>query len=317
MTVVALASPSSETARLGKLAEYQILDTPPEKEFDEITQIAAKLIGAPISLVSLVDRDRHWFKARYGLNAIETPREYAFCAHAIKSDNVYVVDDATKNPLFSENPLVTGAPDIRFYAGAPLITPDNFRLGTLCVIDTQPHDGLSADAETILTLLARMVVNAMESRRLAMRAQHQARMMTQLAENIVALSQASTLADVGRMLADSARALAVADATCVHFSKGGDFVATRDGKKSPAPAEIPWQARGLFTAATAKDVTQNQGAAEKGSWMGFLIGLDKTKPIGHLQLWRQYTTTFTDLEKAMLTDLARVASAVAERLVRK
>lgn len=122
---------AAELSRLGKLAEYQILDSAPEKEFDEIVQVAAALLNTPISLVSLIDRDRQWFKARYGLGASETPREQAFCAHAIKSDDVYVVGDATKNPLFSQNPLVTGAPDIRFYAGAPLITSDNFRLGTL------------------------------------------------------------------------------------------------------------------------------------------------------------------------------------------
>ena len=107
----------------------------------------------PISLVSLIDRDRQWFKARYGISATETPREWAFCAHAIKSDDVYMVNNATQNPLFAENPLVTVAPDTRFYAGAPLITPDNFRLGTLCVIDTKPHDALSEDAEKVLTLL--------------------------------------------------------------------------------------------------------------------------------------------------------------------
>src|SRR5262245_24834260 len=114
---------AAELSRLGKLAEYQVLDTAPEKEFDDITQVAAQLLGTPISLVSLVDRDRQWFKARYGLSATETPREHAFCAHAIKNDDVYVVGDATQNPLFADNPLVTGAPDIRFYAGAPLITP--------------------------------------------------------------------------------------------------------------------------------------------------------------------------------------------------
>ncbi len=207
MASFASSASASETARLGKLAEYQILDTAPEKEFDEIVQVAAKLLGTPISVVSLIDRDRQWFKARYGLNAPQTQREHAFCDHAIKSDDTYVVADATKNPLFRDNPLVTGAPDIRFYAGAPLITPDKFRLGTLCVIDTVPRERLSEDHQTILELLARMVVNALESRRLTMRANHQARMMTRLAEATVEISQNLTAAEIARTVTDAARGL--------------------------------------------------------------------------------------------------------------
>ena len=319
---------ASETARLGKLAEYLILDTPPERQFDEIVQVAAKLTGSSISLVSLVDRERQWFKARYGLEATETPREYAFCGHAIQTDGVYVIDDATKNPLFAENPLVTGAPDIRFYAGAPLITPDKFRLGTLCVIDTKPRDGLSKDHETILTLLARMVVNALESRRLTMRAHHQSRMMVRLAETTVAISQAMSLPEIARNLTESARALVVADAAYLHLiSPAPDaqsvFVATRSGAKDQAPTSVPWLdygnalvARKTLTAATVKDLpaTARAATAAKGSWIGFLIGLDRERPLAHFQLWRQYTTSFTDLEAAMLTDVARVASAAMERL---
>lgn len=162
---------AAELSRLGKLAEYQVLDTPPEKEFDEIVQVAASLLGTPMSTVSLIDRGRRWFKARYGVDVAETPREHAFCAHAIQGDNVYVINDATKNPLFAENPFVTGAPDIRFYPGVPLITSDNFRLGTLCVIDTAPRDGgLRSDQEKTLTLLARIVLNTMESQRQTLRA---------------------------------------------------------------------------------------------------------------------------------------------------
>jgi len=318
---------ASETARLGKLAEYQILDTDPEREFDEIVQVAAKLLGTPISLISLIDRDRQWFKARYGLGASQTPREHAFCEHAIKRDDVYVVDDATKNPLFSENPLVTGAPDIRFYAGAPLITPDKFRLGTLCVIDTAPRDGLSEDHQTILELLARMVVNALESRRLTLRANHQARMMTRLAEATVEISQSPTAAEVALAVTTTARGLVVADAAHLQLltpAAGGQsvFVATRSGPQDQAPAGVPWQAYGMalrtrksLKAAGAHDLPVAVTSAEplKGAWIGFLLGLDKEKPDAIFQLWRQYTTSFTDLEIAMLTDIARVASAALER----
>ncbi len=313
-------SSASELSRLGKLAEYQILDTPSERAFDEITEIAAKLLGVPISLVSLIDKDRQWFKARYGLGATETPREHAFCAHAIKADDVYVVSDATQNPLFAENPLVTGAPDIRFYAGAPLITPDKYRLGTLCVIDTKPRE-LSVSDERTLELLARMVVNALESRRQLTRAQHQVRMMTRLAEATVAVSQAQTLGDLGRALAEGARALVVADATYLHIALPGGqpFVAMASRAPDKAPASIDWEARGKalqalgsFEAAQSKDIP---GAPEiKGAWMGFVMGLDAERPLGDFQIWRQTTSSFVDFEVAMLTGLARVGAAAVARL---
>lgn len=328
--MVALASSvsTSEINRLGKLAEYQILDTPPESEFDEITQIAAKLIGTPISLVSLIDRDRQWFKARYGLTATETPRDQAFCAHAIESDNLYIVNNATQDPLFADNPLVTGNPNIRFYAGAPLITPDKFKLGTLCVIDTQPHDGLSDDAQRILTLLAKMVVNVLEARRMTMRANHQARMMTQLAERTVAIAQARDIPHLARLLTEAARAIVVADAAYLRVQSGADgadavTVATREGVGNTAPAAVPWQERGTallqrkkLAPATLKDFPALAHTAVKGAWTGFLFGLDAQNPRGDFQIWRQYTTAFTEFEIVILTDLVRVAGAVADRLAR-
>jgi hypothetical protein len=315
-----IASSASEVSRLGKLAEYQILDSAPEADFDEIVQVAAKLLGTPISLVSLIDKDRQWFKARYGLGATETPRERAFCAHAIKSDDLYIVNDTAENPLFAENPLVTGAPNIRFYAGAPLITPDKFRLGTLCVIDDKPHDGLNEDQQRILTLLARVVVNLMESRRTNLRAAHQAKMMTQLAERTVAIAQAKDMAQLGRLLTDAARALVIADAAYLHV---GDLISatTREGTTNQGPPALPWAersdavlARGKLTPATFKDIPSPERVVIKGAWMGFVFGLDPQKPLGDFQIWRQYTTSFTDLETAILTDLVRVASAVAARL---
>jgi PAS domain S-box-containing protein len=156
--------PSDEEERQRTLDSYCVTDTDPEGRFDNITRLAAHFFGTSIALVSLIDHDRQWFKSRVGLDATETPRDFAFCAHAILSDAVLVVRDATQDPRFSGNPLVTDAPHIRFYAGAPLLA-DGRRLGTLCVIDDIPHMSFSPrDAET-LTQLARLVVDELDLRR--------------------------------------------------------------------------------------------------------------------------------------------------------
>ena len=146
--------PSDESERLAALQALAILDTKPEQAFDRLTRIAAKVFDAPIALVSLVDRDRQWFKSRHGLDATETPRQWAFCAHAILCDRPMVVPDAATDPRFSDSPLVTGAPHIRFYAGAPLRTEDGHVLGTLCVIDTKARSDFDVRATDILTDLA-------------------------------------------------------------------------------------------------------------------------------------------------------------------
>ncbi|BCM93030.1 alkaline phosphatase synthesis sensor protein PhoR [Abditibacteriota bacterium] len=156
--------PIDEPQRLKALERYDILDSIPETEYDDLATLAASICGAPISLVSLVDADRQWFKARYGLDVNETPRSVSFCAHAIHNDNIFEVRNATQDPRFSDNALVTGKMGIRFYAGAPLITPDNFRLGTLCVIDMVPRE-LSDEQRRALEALARQVVSQLELRR--------------------------------------------------------------------------------------------------------------------------------------------------------
>lgn len=156
----------NEAQRLAALERYKILDTPEDRAFDRITNLAAKFFDTPIALVSLVDRDRQWFKSHHGLEARETPREFAFCAHAILSEDVLVVNDAASDSRFSGNPLVTGKPDIRFYAGAPLRTADGHNLGSLCVIDREPRDFPEGDIE-ILRDMAQLVIDELELRRLA------------------------------------------------------------------------------------------------------------------------------------------------------
>lgn len=155
--------PEDEKERLDALRNYQILDTLPEMDFDDFTKVASHICGTPIALISLVDESRQWFKSRFGLDAEETPRDVAFCSHAILQDDVFVVPDSFKDERFHDNPLAVGAPHVRFYAGAPLNTPSGHRIGTLCVIDSNPREFDKEKQET-LKAIARQVINQMELR---------------------------------------------------------------------------------------------------------------------------------------------------------
>ena len=154
----------TEERRLEALRSYAILDTEAEQAFDRLTALAAAFYQSPIALVSLVDRDRQWFKSKVGIDAAETPRSLAFCHHAIKGDDVFIVTDATQDPLFSDNPLVVNDPAIRFYAGALIIAPDGYRMGTLCIIDQVSRPTFGAEEAKQLKLLAEVVMSEMELR---------------------------------------------------------------------------------------------------------------------------------------------------------
>jgi two-component system, sensor histidine kinase len=156
--------PPNEAERLAALKRYEILDSEVEAEYEDIARVAAIVCGTPTALISLVDQDRQWFKARVGFDATETERSISFCAHAVASGTLLIVPDATRDARFADNPFVTRPDGVRFYAGAPLIDPERHALGTLCVIDHKARSGLSPAESGALQSLARLVMRHLEWR---------------------------------------------------------------------------------------------------------------------------------------------------------
>ena len=188
--------PEYELDRLKALKAYAVLDTPAEEAFDEIVLVASLVFDAPTAMVSLVDAQRQWFKARVGMEPQETSRDFSFCAHAILDQEVTVVEDATQDERFKDNPLVVGDPHIRFYAGAPLVTPEGHALGTLCVLDDEPRT-IQPHQEQILQALAHRVVGELELRRAsaALRAHHEQmrNFFNAISEGVLALDPLGTV----------------------------------------------------------------------------------------------------------------------------
>ena len=155
--------PFDEELRIAELYKYELLDTVYEKEFDEIVQLASKICNVPIALITLIDRNRQWFKANVGLDVSETSRSISFCGHAILQEGIFEIRDAIKDNRFSDNPLVKDYPHLRFYAGMPLVSPRGYKLGTLCIIDTIPRH-LGEDELFALSVLSKMIIKLFELR---------------------------------------------------------------------------------------------------------------------------------------------------------
>lgn len=157
--------PGDEALRLARIDDYEIVDRGPERELDRITQLAAKLFDVPMCAISIIGKDTQWFASRQGVDLASTPRDAAFCSRTIMADDPLVVLDATQDAAFKANPLVTGKPGIRFYAGAPLIVEDDVHLGALCLMDERPHARFDAEKRALLHELAAVVAESLVRRR--------------------------------------------------------------------------------------------------------------------------------------------------------
>jgi signal transduction histidine kinase len=221
--------PRDESERLAALQAYEVLDTPPELAFDRLTQVAQYVTGVPTVLVSLVDANRQWFKSRVGLDAPQTPRDISFCGHTVFQRVPLIVTDATADPRFADNPLVTGQPGIRYYVGVPLITPEGMAIGTLCAIDYTPRAAPDERQLDILCKLADEVMAALELRRHAREQNHHARLSTAQRQMAAASNEAPSLAEAFKV---------VLAALCEYsgFKLGHSFVQEREHGDQLMPA---------------------------------------------------------------------------------
>ncbi len=319
----------AEHARLAILDSLKLLDTPPEREFDTIVRLAQRLTGYKIALVTLVDKDRQWFKSKIGLDLQETPREFAFCAHAIVADDVLIVPDATRDDRFASNPLVTGAPNIRFYAGVPIhaetqqIRSKRVPLGTLCVIDDQPRDVDPGDLEMLLEL-ARLVETLIAARASAAEAvrfaEERERNLQALDRKHRQLRQAERMAKIGSWrltLADNQTEWSE-QTYAIHGVPPGD------GKPLDSALDFyPPKARTTITEALERtmatgepfdvetDFTTAQGEYRRVRSMGE-IEMDKGQPVALIGVFQDVTARFT-MEEALrqvahTDELTRIAS---------
>ena len=197
--------PENELQRLEALHQYQILDTAEEEDYDSIARLAAHVCGTSMSNISFVDRDRQWFKAAIGLDSRETPRDVAFCAHTILDDRPMIVEDAKRDERFWDNPLVTAGPEIRFYAGIPLVTREGYRLGALCAIDREPRT-LTSEQIDALTVLSRHVTTLLDLRSANRRISAQNRQLEELSDlksrllSVIAHDLRSPLVNISSLL---------------------------------------------------------------------------------------------------------------------
>jgi diguanylate cyclase (GGDEF)-like protein len=258
-----VATKSEEDQRQAALDGYGILDTPDEEAFNDITRLAAFICGTPTALISFVDRGRQWFKARYGFEARETPRVLSFCARAIETpEHVMVVPDATCDPRFADNPLVTQFPKIRLYAGAPMVSPDGAALGTICVIDQAPRE-LSAAQVEALEILARQVVAMLELRRshAALEAANAKLAAQSLTDALTCIP--NRRAFVARLAEEEARARRNGDPLALLLIDVDHFKAYNDAFGHPAGDEALFAVGQMLTAgARSFDFTARYGGEE-------------------------------------------------------
>lgn len=212
--------PANEAERVAALHRYRILDTDPESSFDELTELAAWVCRTPIALVSLIDESRQWFKSSVGITPPrEVPREVSFCAHALLEPNIFVVSDAATDPRFARHPEVVGPPFVRFYAGVPLMTPDGYALGTLCVVDQRPRT-ITSEQKKALVTLGHQVTRELELRRhLVLLEEERARSESLLLQILPATVAKRLEAHPEEVIADDISAATVVFADIVGFTE--------------------------------------------------------------------------------------------------
>ena len=311
--------PVNEAARLQALQSYRILDTLPESQYQDIVELASIICGTPIAVVSLVDHDRQWFKAKTGLDATETGRDIAFCAHALLTpEALTIVPDAASDPRFFDNPLVTGDLHIRFYAGAPLKTQDGLALGTLCVIDREPRE-LSATQRTALATLSRQVMSQLELRR----------KIAQQEQTQVLLEQSEKMASIGQLAAGVAHEInnpvgfvSSNMTTLRHYAE--TLFATLDGyeailRDAPLSDATRGQIRTLCENAELTYLKQDMGDLVKESMEGLNRVRDIVQALKDFSHVGQVDWQFADLHSGIDTTLKIVGNEIRHkaRIVRE